>query len=225
MTGFASVHGTDYDETIDTTHHGSRNDWIWAKEGDDTIKSGDGNDGIYAGSGKDLVYAGNGHDTVFGQSGNDTVYGKSGNDRIDGGRGNDELDGGSHQDTIIGGKGDDTITGGAGNDLLTGDGASLADGNAPGTGNPSLTNDGEDVFYFDNGFGQDTILDFDLANDTLEIKAGINGMPITDPGDVAGYVSESSGNAVITIGGDSITLVGVSKSDLLAHLNDVVNIV
>ncbi|MGG5809259.1 calcium-binding protein [Falsiroseomonas sp. CW058] len=225
MSGYASIHGTDSSETIDTTGQGNRSDWIWAKDGNDTISSGGGDDGIHAGSGKDLVYAGTGNDTVFGQAAQDRLYGEGGNDFLDGGNSNDLLSGGAGNDALIGGKQDDTLEGGAGNDLLTGDGTSLMSGDAQGTGAYGTSNDGQDVFYFDNGFGQDTILDFNLGDDMLEIRSGINGTGISNPTDLVPYIGEASGNAVITIGADSITLVGVSKADLLANLQDVVDIV
>lgn len=225
MTGFASIHGTDHNDSIDTTGQGNRNDWVWAKDGNDTIETGGGNDGIYAGSGKDLVYAGSGNDTAFGQAAQDTLYGEGGNDYLDGGNTDDVLDGGLGRDTLVGGKNDDYLEGGAGNDLLNGDGTSLQSGNLPGEGSFTTSDKGNDIFFFDDGFGQDTILDFDLGDDMLEIRAGINGTGINNPGDLVPYISESSGNAVITIGGDSITLVGVTKADLLANLNDVVDIV
>jgi Ca2+-binding RTX toxin-like protein len=212
MTGYASVHGTDHSETIDTTAFGGRRDFIDALDGDDTILSGGGNDTVYAGSGKDLVYAGSSNDAVYGEAADDTLYGGSGNDALDGGSGNDSLFGESGKDTMQGGDGEDYLVGGAGNDVLTGDGGAgpLAD----------------DTFFYDSNFGDDVITDFSLADDVLEIKAGINGTSVAAPADLVPFVSEVSGNAVISFSnGDSITLQGVSKADLLADLNDVVHIV
>jgi Ca2+-binding RTX toxin-like protein len=225
MSSFASIHGTDSGDLIDTRGDGGQHDVIYARDGNDSIYTGDGSDLVYAGSGKDLVYAGPNSDTVYGQAAQDTLYGEGGADHLDGGNGADELFGGSGDDSLIGGKGDDWLEGGSGNDVLTGDGISLMSGNAPGTGSFQSSNDGDDVFFFDNGFGQDVILDFDLAKDTLEIRAGINGTTIGSASDLAPYIGESSGNAVITINGDSITLVGISRNDLLANLNDVVEVV
>lgn len=224
MSSYASIHGTDSGDLIDTRGSG-QDDVIYARDGNDSIHTGDGTDLVYAGSGKDLVYAGPNSDTVYGQAAQDTLHGEGGNDYLDGGNADDVLHGGLGNDSLIGGKSDDWLNGGSGNDVLTGDGNSLMSGNAPGTGSFQSSNDGDDVFFFDNGFGQDVILDFSLAKDTLEIRAGINGTAINDPSDLAPYIGEASGNAVITINGDSITLVGISKNDLLANLNDVVDIV
>lgn len=210
MTGYASVHGTDHDDSIDTTSFGSRRDFIDAKGGDDTIQSGGGNDQIYAGSGKDLVYAGSSSDTVYGESGSDTLYGGSGNDRMDGGSSNDALFGESGRDSLVGGQGEDYLVGGAGDDVLTGDGGSSS----------------QDTFFYDSNFGDDIITDFDLSDDTLEIKANINGTSIASPADLAPFVSEVSGSAVISFAnGDSITLQGISKDDLLADIGNVIHIV
>jgi len=212
MSGYASIHGTDNDDNIDTTGFGGRNDYIDAKDGNDTIQSGGGNDTIFAGAGKDLVYAGSGDDTVYGEAAQDTLYGGTGNDYIDGGNTNDELYGETGNDTLIGGQGEDYLAGGSGNDVLTGDGSG---GSAK-----------EDVFYYESNFGDDTITDFDLDKDTLEFSENINGTSIDDPADLAAYITEVGGNAVISFpNGDSITLQGVSQGDLIATLDDVVNIV
>jgi len=212
MSGYASIHGTDKNDDINSIDFGNRNDYIDAKDGNDTIQSGGGNDIIFAGSGKDLVYAGSGNDTVYGGAAQDTLYGGSGNDFIDGGNTNDELYGESGNDTLIGGQGEDYLEGGSGDDVLTGDGSG---GSAK-----------EDVFYYESNFGDDTITDFDLKKDTLEISGDINDSGIADAADLAIYITEIGGNAVISFpNGDSITLQGVSRDDLIAGLDDVVNIV
>ena len=207
MTGYASIHGTNHDDTIDTSGFGGRADWIDGKSGHDTITSGGGNDTVFAGSGKDLVYAGSGKDVVSGGSGDDTVYAGSGNDSVGGGSNDDSLFGESGADTLFGDSGDDYITGGSHDDQLTG-----------GTGS--------DAFFYDSGFGDDIITDFDTGTDVLEIKACINGTSISSAADLVPYVTEISGNAVISFSnGDSITLQGVSRTDLLNDLNDIVHIV
>ena len=52
---------------------------------------------------------------------------------------------------IYGGAGDDTIDGGAGDDLLTG-------------------GEGEDVFFFDTDGGNDTITDFSVTEDVIDLR-------------------------------------------------------
>jgi len=212
MSGYASISGTNSDDDINTAGFGLRNDYISAKGGEDTIQSGRGDDIIFAGSGKDLVYADSGNDTVYGEAGMDELYGGAGDDVIAGGDSNDDLLGENGDDTLIGGQGEDTLVGGSGNDVLTGDGPGVP---------PK-----EDVFFYESNFGDDTITDFDLSRDTLEIRENINGTSIDDPADLAAYITEVGGNAVISFpNGDSITLQGVSRVDLIDGLNDVVNIV
>jgi len=224
MSGYASVHGTDNDDLIDTTPFGNRNDYIDAKDGNDTIETGGGFDIIYAGSGKDLVYAGNDNDTIFGGAAQDELYGESGDDYIDGGNTKDELFGGDGNDTLLGSQGSDTIVGGNGDDVMSGDAGTV--GSTPGGGGSGSGNTAEDVFYFEDQFGSDVITDFDLDNDKLEFPEDINGLDIEEPSDLAGYISEVAGNAVISFpNGDSVTLQGISAQDLLDNLDDVVNIV
>ena len=94
--------------------------------------------------------------------------------------------------------GNDTLNGGQGNDELTG-------------------NAGSDTFVFDNGFGRDVITDFDATDNNEDIDlSAVSG--ITSFSDlVANHLSTVNGNAVITDGSNSITLVGVSTSQLHAQ--------
>lgn len=224
MTGYASIHGSDASETIDTSPFGSRNDYIDAKDGNDTISTGGGNDTVHAGSGKDLVYAGQGNDIVFGGAAQDTLFGEGGNDRMDGGNTDDILFGGTGDDTLLGSQGDDTLLGGMGDDVLSGDAGTV--GSTPGGGGSGSGSNGEDVFVFESNFGDDIITDFDLSRDVLEIEENINGLSIDSPADLAAYVTEVGGSAVISFpNGDSITLQGVTREALLDNLDDVVSIV
>jgi Ca2+-binding RTX toxin-like protein len=104
--------------------------------------------------------------------------------------------GGNGNDYIVGGAGPDVIVGGRGDDVLTGGGATVR-----GT-------DRGDTFVFSPGSGHDVITDFQGA----------------DRIDIAGYlrhhdnvtVSDGANGAVIDLGtGDTITLLGVSSSQLI----------
>ncbi|MEC4739514.1 Ig-like domain-containing protein [Shewanella sp. E94] len=91
----------------------------------------------------DVINAGSGNDMVYGQTGSDIIYGHTGNDTLDGGK---------HNDAIRGGAGDDTIIGGQGDDVLRGD-------------------SGSDTFVWNKDeTGTDHIVDFDLANDKLDLS-------------------------------------------------------
>jgi Ca2+-binding RTX toxin-like protein len=135
---------------------------------DDTLDGGDGNDTIDGSAGNNSIIGDEGDDSIRGGAGNDTILGGSGTDSLFGGEGDDvmsageslgvsgdqtddTLDGGDGNDTIDGSAGDNAITGGAGNDILTG-------------------GKGSDRFNVDAG--TDTIVDFSLSEDTINLSPG-----------------------------------------------------
>ena len=106
----------------------------------------------------------------------------------------DEYTGTDSAETVEGGGGDDTITGLGGDDTLTG-------------------NEGADTFVFGSGHGDDTITDFTVDTDRIDLT-GLTG--ITQFSDLT-ISDDANGNAVIDLsaqGGGSITLTGVSTSEL-----------
>ncbi|MDE0538214.1 MAG: calcium-binding protein [Rhodospirillales bacterium] len=159
-----------------------------------------GDDTVTGGAGRDVVQGGSGADTITGGAGGDMIRGGSGNDIIDGGAGNDVLLGDAGDDTIDGGLGDDHIMGGTGNDTLTG-GA------------------GADVFLFVENSGNDTITDFNVSEDMIDLSLlqttiAFADLTITDLSDNSGVTVTHS-----ALGG-TITLTGVSASELTAaHFN------
>ncbi len=198
--------------------------------GNDTLTGGTGNDTLIGGAGNDTLNGGAGTDTVV-ESGNvnftltNTSLVGNGTDTLssieqvlltgggaantlnasaftagvvtlDGAGGNDTLTGGTGNDTLIGGTGNDTLTGGAGNDTLIG-GA------------------GTDTFGFALGFGTDLITDFDAnaagGQDLLNVSAYTGANDIT-AANFASRVTISLGNGgtTVTIGTDTITLLGVT---------------
>src|SRR3546814_19760497 len=72
----------------------------------------------------------------------DDLYGNGGNDRLYGGKGDDYLDGGSGYDRVHGGAGDDFLIGGSDKDL----------------------------FVFGRGDGHDTIADFEIGKDAIDLR-------------------------------------------------------
>ncbi|MBI1173367.1 matrixin family metalloprotease [bacterium] len=169
---------------------GDGNDSVNGSGGNDNIFGGNGNDLLHGGTENDQVYGGNGDDLAYGDDGNDTVYGTAGNDSVIGGNGNDLLYGGIDNDTLVGGQGNDTMDGGAGNDH----------------------------FVFAGNFGVDQINNFITAGVTDVID--LSGLStITSYADlVASHLSEVAGNAVITSGANTITLIGVAAASL--HIDD-----
>jgi Ca2+-binding RTX toxin-like protein len=197
--------------------------------GDDVITGGTGSNALNGSFGSDrfVAVSGDGNDTINGGSGTDTydlsgttagatvtittatsaqigtdtlnsvenIIGSQGNDNINVNGGPNVIDGQAGNDTINAGGGADIITGGVGNDTITG-----------GTGN--------DIIRFELGFDDDTIVGFDSAPGggqdflNLGLSLGINA------GNFAANVSigASGGNTLITIGGDTITLLGVAAA-------------
>lgn len=115
-----------------------------------------------------------------GNTANNTLAGGSGNDTIDGGNGNDSLLGDAGADSLIGGVGNDTLSGGAGNDMLSG-GA------------------GRDLFLVSGASsavnGTDTVTDFVVADDTVQLGLSVFQQALPAAGFVAGAVN--AGNIVI----------------------------
>ncbi|HEY9860260.1 MAG TPA: hypothetical protein V6D16_12195 [Candidatus Obscuribacterales bacterium] len=113
-----------------------------------------------------------GNDVIFGTVLADPIDGLGGNDQIQGDAGNDFLSGGDGDDVLFGQAGDDTLLGQAGNDqLLGGDGSDFLMG---GPGNDTLWGgSGRDTFRFGASDGADVIGDFGVADDTIQVAAGL----------------------------------------------------
>ncbi|PUB17069.1 beta strand repeat-containing protein [Yoonia sediminilitoris] len=208
--------------------------------GDEGVVGTAGNDTIDTGAGDDVVDGGAGNDTISDAFGNDDVIGGEGNDEVTllSGR-NTITDGGLSTDSnyFKGGVGRDTITGGSGNDVIDGDAASNIIGSADildgGTGDDVMRGGlGTDTFIFSTGSGNDIIAsfadvegggddpfsavglsrDFNVYLDTVDVS-GLGGITA---GNVMSNITNVAGNAVLTVGSDSLTFWDVSASDLSA---------
>ncbi|WP_310621440.1 calcium-binding protein [Flexibacterium corallicola] len=138
--------------------------------------------------GDDAYILGSQHDDLLrGNDGDDTLEGFAGNDFLKGGHGADRLLGGEGDDTLRGGKGKDTLYDGAGSDDLRG-------------GN------GDDVFSFIDDGTLDTIEDFELGADLIDLSAAgvtsFDSLTITQDG--------SSDPVVIAYGDDTLHVEGDS---------------
>ncbi|MEM6618272.1 MAG: M10 family metallopeptidase C-terminal domain-containing protein [Pseudomonadota bacterium] len=165
--------------------------------GDDTLsggRAGDrllgdlGDDRLEGRGGDDVLRGAKGLDTLDGGVGNDDLRGHAGRDRLTGGAGDDHLYGGDGRDSMGGGSGADVLTGGKGRDRLTG-GA------------------GDDVFVFASGHGEDTVTDFSLGEDRIDLSdlaTGFGDLTLTDLG----------GAAQVAIGAVTVTLNGVLVANL-----------
>ncbi|PLX39331.1 MAG: hypothetical protein C0606_02050 [Hyphomicrobiales bacterium] len=199
----------------DTLNGGSQNDTLDGGGGVDTaVFSGSGNitvdlrktgnqntgqgsdkltaiENVTSGGGNDRLTGKAGANKLVGNNGNDTLSGLNGNDLLLGGNNNDKLFGGNQNDTLKGGGGADTLRGDAGNDQLFGQA-------------------GVDTFVFDDGFGKDRILDYNDNADIIDLRPYSG---LANFGDLT-IRSNARGDAVIDLGSDEITLVGVDKSVL-----------
>lgn len=187
--GNDTLNGDNGDDDLDG---GIGNDILNGGAGNDTIEGGDGADIISGGSDDDFIFGGGGQDNIDGGSGNDTIEGGTGADVIRGKRGDDVIDGGDQGDNISGGTGNDTIIGGKGNDTLYG-------------------NNGNDVFVFTQGGNVDTIKDFELGVDKLDVT-DFGTISISD---ALAALELAGSDTIINFGnGDKVILENVSVFDL-----------
>jgi Ca2+-binding RTX toxin-like protein len=104
------------------------------------------------------------------------------------------LSGGPGNDVLVGHAGNDTLFAGTGNDTLYGNG-------------------GSNTFVFDSGSGQDTIMDFQPGQDTLQFSLSL----LTNYAAAMTDAKQIGANTVFTIGAnDSVTLQNVNMSNLTA---------
>ncbi|MCP5073388.1 MAG: calcium-binding protein [Rhodobacteraceae bacterium] len=180
---------------IDTGNtNGSGNDdanVITGNIGNNVLNGHGGIDTIYGGDGDDRLKGGDQNDELFGNAGDDNLRGQTGDDVLKTGSGHDELFGGSGDDTLFGGDGNDILKGGMGKDKLFG-GAE------------------EDVFLFTKGAQSkndstsDTIKDFELGIDTIDLTAVVAGT-LTFIG--GGAFSGTQGEVQVTVNGSGTSSV------------------
>ncbi len=188
----------------DTIEGGSGNDRVHGNEGDDRLFGGGGDDVMEGGSGNDLMLGGSGDDGMQGEGGDDVMFGNDGDDKLEGNDGNDWMDGGRGDDMVIGHGGDDILFGRDGDDILEGhDGDDTLEG---GRGNDFLEgHGGHDTFVFRKETGEDTIQNFNIHEDTLEILCRDG---ITTAQDVLDAQVQDGLDTIIDLGnGDTITLL------------------
>ncbi|MBV9747966.1 MAG: hypothetical protein JO157_04045 [Acetobacteraceae bacterium] len=164
---------------------------------DDYVQASGGHDSIIGGAGSDLIQVGGTHNFVQAGPGDAVLYGGQGGDTLLGGAGNDVIHAGSGSEFLAGGAGNNTLYAGGGADTMMG-------------------GPGDNTFAFGNGGGKNLVLDFH-DGDVLQIARNINGLKITTPQDLLTHVTDDHGNAVITLGHETITLVNVKAEDI--HTN------
>ncbi|MEP0912397.1 DUF4347 domain-containing protein [Leptolyngbya sp. GB1-A1] len=181
----------------DTLRGGTGNDVLYGNEGDDDLLGDEGNDILLGGVGNDTLRGGSNNDVLEGQAGNDTLLGDAGDDLLFGGEGVNSLRGGDGNDQLTGGSSTDTLFGDAGDDLLNG-----------GAGADSLMGGiGNDTFVLTAGEGADTITDFVLGQDKIQLQ-GVAYSELT--------FTQSGTSTLLQVGGQTLATLNRINKDLLS---------
>uniref|UniRef100_UPI002629E2E0 VCBS domain-containing protein n=1 Tax=uncultured Psychromonas sp. TaxID=173974 RepID=UPI002629E2E0 len=199
------LNGDDGEDTLygksqnDTLNGGAGNDTLYGDSGDDTLNGDDGDDQLFGGSNEDTLNGGAGNDTLYGDTDNDTLNGDDGDDLLFGGSNTDALTGGAGDDQLSGDGGEDQLDGGLGDDILIG-----------GVGNDLLTGGaGIDTFVWtaSDTYGSDTITDFNVNEDKLDLSDLLQGESENTLGDYLDFSFDGKDTTITTYkdGGDSPT--------------------
>lgn len=210
--------GNDTLEGIESIRGSDHADTLIGDDANNTLSGGAGDDILDGGAGDDLLVGGAGSNTIEGGAGNDTVTYEGGSainidlsegtatdaDGTDSISGVENVIGSGQSDTITGDAGDNIINAGAGADTITGGG-----------GDDTLTGgSGADVYVVGPDDGTDTITDFAVGEDQIDIRA----LGIDTYGELYENMSENeNGDLVIDFGeGTSMVLEGVSLDEITA---------
>lgn len=220
---------------------GIGNDRITSGGGVDRIHGGDGIDDVRSGAGPDMLFGEAGDDLLQGDAGNDELDGGTENDRLNGGLGNDRLFGDRGIDELIGGAGDDYLDGGPGPDLLLGspgndqlhgadngdqlngeDGTdSLFGGNGNdqlegGADNDTLTGGADaDLFIFLGILGTDTLTDFQVGVDKIQIGVGTPLHSLTPQVILSDFATQSGADVQLGYSGRFFLIRNVTVATLV----------
>ncbi len=200
-----------------------------------------GVDTMQGGDGSDRLFGDDGDDFLFGEAGSDILEGGVGADNLDGGSGRDAasymgsaigvtvdmmnagantgdatgdsfvsieaLWGSSFDDNLFGDNGDNMLVGSYGDDVLTGRG-----------GNDLLQGgQGNDVFMFNNGDGNDTIMDF-IAGSGLDDVVNVSDFGFADFAALQSAMSVIDGHVVLQLDADdSIRFSGIGNTSQLVE--------
>lgn len=192
-TTIALVEGTNYSNVlVGDQHNGFLRDFIAARGGNDRVSGGLG------------------EDVLLGHAGNDQLIGNAGRDFLNGGQGSDVLEGGNHSDRLLGANRSDLLEGGRGNDtLFGGNGRDRLIGQQ---GDDTLTGGSEaDRFVFSRGAGHDTVTDFEVGRDRIEIGRGASNFGQLNFEQVETEVLVSFANVVIAI--ENVDLTAMQSED------------
>lgn len=216
----------------DTINGGNGTGFLCGDAGDDTITGGNDADVIDGGQGVDTMTGGNGNDIYYVDNVGDIVSESSltgGRDLVYSwvsysltgtssavelgrlvGTSNVDMTGNDLANTLIGNTGNNTLSGGLGGDVLNGGNGN--DTLVGGQGNDDLTGgNGADVFVFNVGDGADTVRDFSVAQDQLDLRA----LGIDSASELVPHASNSGANLVLNFGsGNTVTLQNVQVAQI-----------
>ncbi|WP_223511138.1 peroxidase family protein [Pseudomonas sp. GL-B-19] len=218
-------------EDVVTELAGADTDTVWTSVASYTLGANVenlffGGSGNFAGTGNELdnaIVGGAGNDVLIGGAGNDLIIGRAGADTMVGGVGNDTYEvtdlgdvvnelAGADTDTVWTSLASYTLDANVENVFFGGTGNFTVVGNA--SDNVFAGGIGNDTFVFSAGFGNDLIIGFETnpiggGQDRLNIAA----FNIT-AADFAGSVNvaDAGADTVVTIGNDTIRLVGVADA-------------
>ncbi len=216
------LNGGEHDDLLKGQRGG---DELWGEAGKDGLFGGGGQDVLNGGThddllkgqgGRDVLVGDTGRDTLIGGGGHDALYGGDQSDILRGDAGNDLLDGGEAGDTIEGGSGDDQLFGGAGLDRLEGgEGDDRLDGGE--AFDELFGGEGADVFVLGLGYGTDTVGDFVVGEDLIELDAALMAdLTAEAAADLARETPE--GDLVLNFGdGNRLLLVDLAGTELTAE--------
>jgi hypothetical protein len=175
-------------------------DGVWLQHSQMQIVSSDASSVALTASGGDSLLAVTGASTPY-YTGTATLTGGIGTcDLLFGGNGTTTLNAGTGNDYLFGGAGSTTFVDNTGNDYMHG-----------GTG----TN----IYMFtENHSGHDTIANFNLAADHMQIGANVNGNGITSAAQLIAGATVKNGSTVLHLSPqDDITLIGISQPSTLLN--------
>lgn len=207
------LYGNDGDDLLVASAKNDVNDWFDGGAGTDTLKlTGAGKVQLagfdsYAAHIEVLVGDNRGAAVILTGSSNDDYFNLGALQQIggvaalDAGYGNDFVLGSALNDKLFGNRGDDVINGGAGNDLIDGGmGSDLLSGGT-----------GADTFVFRSNYGNDRIVDFEVAGDIVDLS----GFPANfDWADLQRSMKQAGDDVVITLGSATLILEDVLAGDL-----------
>ncbi|MDY7024401.1 MAG: calcium-binding protein, partial [Cyanobacteriota bacterium] len=174
------------------------NNLIVALAGDDVVAGNLGDDVIFGNEGADILRGdNNSRSSGATVGGDDIIFGGAGDDQIGGKAGNDELFGEQGNDQIWGDDGDDILNGGLGDDTLTGDDFSGGSGS--------------DTFILAVGEGTDTITDFEVGIDLIELANGLT------PDELS--ITQVGNNTEMSLGDETLAVLNSVDADSLIESN------